>query len=58
MLTILKNSKGLKYFLTDSKTNQEEIISFIDYCKKNQDLDGYIKQSFFEFQNMKKRNVF
>ena len=54
MLTILKNSKGLKYFLTDSKTNQEEIISFIDYCKKNQDLDGYIKQSFFEFQNMKR----
>ena len=53
-LTILKNSKGLKYFLTDSKTNQEEIISFIDYCKKNQDLDGYIKQSFFEFQNMKR----
>ena len=54
MLTILKNSKGLKYFLADSKTNQREIISFIDYCKKNQDLDGYIKQSFFEFQNMKR----
>ena len=52
MLTILKNSKGLKYFLADSKTNQREIISFIDYCKKNQDLDGYIKQSFFEFKNM------
>ena len=54
ILTILKNSKGLKYFLTDSKINQGEIISFIDYCKKNQDLDGYIKQSFFEFQNMKR----
>ena len=54
MLTILKNSKGLKYFLADSKTNQREIISFIDYCKKNQDLDGYIKQSFFEFKNMKR----
>ena len=54
MLSILKNSKGLKYFLVDSKTDQKEIISFIDYCKENQDLDGYIKQSFFEFQNMKK----
>ena len=54
MLTILKNSKGLKYFLVDSKTDQKEIISFIDYCKANQDLDGYIKQSFFEFQNMKR----
>ena len=57
MLTILKNSKGLKYFLADSKTDQREIISFIDYCKKNQDLNGYIKQSFFEFQNMK-RGIF
>ena len=54
MLAILKNSKGLKYFLADSKTDQREIIRFIDYCKKNQDLNGYIKQSFFEFQNMKK----
>ena len=26
----------------------------IDYCKKNQDLEGYIKQSFFELQNMKR----
>ena len=32
----------------------ELTINFIDYCKKNQDLDGYIKQSFFEFQNMKR----
>jgi len=54
MLTILKNSRGLKYFLADSKADQREIINFIDYCKKNQDLDGYIKQSFFEFQNMKR----
>ena len=54
MLTFLKNLKGLKYFLVDSKINQREIIGFIDYCKRHQDLDGYIKQSFFEFQNMKR----
>ena len=54
MLTFLKNLRGLKYFLVDSKINQREIISFIDYCKKNQDVDGYIKQTFFEFSNMKK----
>ena len=54
ILTILKNSRGVKYFLIDSKTEQREIISFIDYCKKNQDLEGYIKQSFFELQNMKR----
>ena len=54
MLAILKNLRGLKYFLIDSKINQREIISFIDYCKKNQDLNGYIKQSFFEFSNIQK----
>ncbi len=54
MLTMLKNSRGLKYFLADSRNDQEEIINFINYCKRNQDFDGYIKQSFFEFQNMKK----
>ena len=54
MLTMLKNSRGLKYFLADSRNDQEEIINFINYCKRNQDFDGYIKQSFFEFQNMKR----
>ena len=53
-LTTLKNLRGLKYFLANSKINQGEIINFINFCKKNQDLDGYIKQSFFEFSNMKK----
>ena len=54
IISTLKNLRGLKYFLTNSITNQKEIKSFIDYCKKNQDLDGYIKPSFFEFSNMKK----
>jgi len=54
MLPILKNSRGVKYFLANSKTDQREIINFIDYCKKNQDLNGYIKQSFFKFKNMKR----
>ena len=54
IFTVLRNSRGLKYFLTNSKTDQKEIINFINYCKSNQDFDGYIKQSFFEFQNMKK----
>ena len=54
MLGILKNLRGLKYFLIDSKINQKEIISFIDYCKKNQDVNGYLKQSFFNFSNIEK----
>ena len=54
MLSIVKSLKGLKYCLADSINNQSEIINFIDYCKKNQDFDGYLKQSFFEFSNIKK----
>ena len=54
MLGILKNLRGLKYFLSDSKINQKEIISFIEYCKKNQDNKGYIKQTFFDFSAIKK----
>ena len=53
-LSILQNLKGLKYFLKDSRNNQKEIINFIDYCKSNQGVDGYLKQSFFEFSNMTK----
>ena len=54
MLSIVKSLKGLKYCLADSINNQSEIINFIDFCKKNQDFDGYLKQSFFEFSNIKK----
>ena len=54
MLAILKNLRGLKYFLSNSKINQKEIISFIEYCKKNQDSKGYIKQTFFDFSTAKK----
>ena len=53
-LEILNNLRGLKYFLEGSNNNQREIISFVNCCKKNQDKNGYIKQSFFEFQDIKK----
>ena len=53
-LTVLKNVRGLKYLLANAKTNQKEIVNFINYCKKNLDENGYIKQSFFEFSNMSK----
>ena len=54
MLTILKNLRGLKYFLNESYNNQKEIVSFINYCKHNQCEKGYLKQSFFEFSNLSK----
>jgi len=51
---ILNYSRGLKYFLTNSISNQKEINNFVQYCKSNQDNDGYLKQSFFESSNFKK----
>tara|TARA_B100001123_G_C14931743_1_gene876030 strand:+ start:225 stop:728 length:504 start_codon:yes stop_codon:yes gene_type:complete len=52
IIATLKNSRGLKYFLTNSNNNQIAIINFINYCKKNQDAEGYLKPSFFAFSNM------
>ena len=54
IMAILKNLRGLKYLLANPKTNQKEIVNFINYCKKNQDENGYIKQSFFEFSKISK----
>ena len=54
ILTLLKNLKGLKYILNNSKNSQKEIIGFIEYCKNNQGTDGYIKQSFFNSTEIKK----
>ena len=57
LFEILKNLRGLKYFLTNFQNSQNEIVKFINYCKNNQDTDGYIKQSFFDYPNIK-RGIF
>ena len=54
LILLLNNSRGLKYFLRNCHTNQNEIINFIKSCKKNENNDGYIKQEFFNFKNFKK----
>ena len=54
ILNHLKNLKGLKYILGNSRNSQNEIVNFIEYCKSNQGIDGYIKQSFFNFDEIKK----
>ena len=43
-----KNTKGLEYFLNTIDRNQKEIKKFVDNCKKHEDEDGYIKNSFFK----------
>ena len=48
VLTSLKYCKGLKYFLTDFSSSQEDIENFIVKCKKHEDNDGFLKPTFFE----------
>ncbi len=45
----LSNVRGMSYILNGFKENQAQIKNFIQHCKKNEDKNGYLKQSFFEF---------
>lgn len=54
VLTSLSYSKGLKYFLTDFFNSQKEIEKFINKCKENEDEEGFIKSTFFEFKDKNK----
>ena len=44
----LKFSRGLKYFLSGFIQSQEEIRTFIEKCKKNENKGGYLGSEFFE----------
>ena len=54
----LKYCKGLKYFLTDFFHSQFEIEKFINRCKENEDENGFIKSSFFDFAKKRNLNLF
>ncbi len=54
VLTSLNYCKGLKYFLTDFLNSQNDIEKFINKCKDNEDENGFIKSSFFEYTKTKK----
>ena len=47
-----KNVKGLDYLLSGNIKDQNDIKSFIEYCHKNEDSEGYISNSFFK-ENIK-----
>ncbi len=51
IISSLKYSRGLKYFLNDFKGCQKDINEFIRKCKSNEDENGFIKQCFFEFKD-------
>ena len=46
----LQYFKGVKYFLSGYVKSQNEINEFVAKCKKNEDADGYLSQSFFDLK--------
>tara|TARA_B100001027_G_C16160229_1_gene282250 strand:- start:8 stop:505 length:498 start_codon:yes stop_codon:yes gene_type:complete len=52
-LSTLKYAKGLKYILDDFLSSQNEIECFIKKCQENEDENGYVNPSFFDFENQK-----
>jgi len=53
-LSSLLYIKGLCYFLQGYIQDQTQIVSFINFCKKNEESDGNLKQSFFSEFKIKK----
>ena len=47
IINILKNSRGLIYFLSGSEFNQKELNNFVNFCKSSEDSNGYLTQNFF-----------
>jgi hypothetical protein len=54
ILTSLNYCKGLKYFLSDLYSSQKEILDFICKCKENEDNNGFLQQSFFDYEGKTK----
>ena len=54
MLNKLSNIPGVSHILNGFKESQDQIKNFINHCKKHEDENGYLKQSFFEFNFLNK----
>ena len=48
IVNLLKNSRGLSYFLNGFEFNQNELNKFVKFCKSNEDQCGFLCQSFFD----------
>ena len=53
LINVLKNSRGLTYFLSGYEFNQKELDKFIKFCKSHEDKNGFLKQDFFETKKNK-----
>lgn len=54
ILSTLRYSRGLKYFLNDFMSSQTDIEKFVNKCKINEDSKGFLKATFFNFKNKNK----
>ena len=54
----LNFTKGLEYFLEGHIQNQNQIVDFIKFCKKNENEEGNLKQSFFSIVKSAKVKFF
>ena len=48
IVNILKNSRGLIYFLSGCEFNQKKLEEFVKFCRLNEDANGFLTQSFFK----------
>ena len=48
IISLLKNSRGLIYFLSGCEFNQKKLEEFIKFCRLNEDANGFLTQSFFK----------
>lgn len=53
ILNQIQNIRGLKYILEGYTNCQKEIIDFVNKCKSNENEEGFIKQTFFGFEQEK-----
>jgi len=58
LMSLLKNARGIRYFLNGLEFNQKEIVNFINFCKSNEDSKGFLTQNFFRIkQRMKAKFI-
>ena len=53
-LNKLKSTKGLEIFLTGYYSGQKEIVKFINFCRKFENSNGFLKPTFFKSYVSKK----
>lgn len=54
IINLLRNCRGLKYFLNGYISSQIQIKEFISYCKKRENKNGFIVENIFEIFEKKK----